>query len=337
MLVVLACQGGKVGETSLIVDTSAPGTTPEDSAPSGETNETEHSEDTEETEETDDTEETGETGETEETEETEPPPPAESPDYRLPGGYPVADAEGSVDVGSCDMSYVSFTPVGAPSAPWVVLSHGFQRSSANVEDLAAHVSSWGLTVITPQLCHATIFDADHEQNGEDLVALAAALGAPAGTLYVGHSAGGLASLVAVSKGGGAGAGLGLDPVDTDDIGLAAAPSVSVPFDALLGEPSFCNADGNGLDLAYAVTSHHVFAVTEADHCDFEAPTDWLCELGCWGTNDIFSDDEIRATVAGMTTSWSLWRAGLDAAGAQWWTSGETWHDALVTAGAIAPK
>jgi pimeloyl-ACP methyl ester carboxylesterase len=334
MLVALACQGGKVGDTSLVVETSAPDTEPQDTAPTTETEDSEPTGETEDTEETGETEETEETGETED---TEPPPPAEAPDYRLPGSYPVADADGSVEVGSCEMSFVSYTPIGAPDAPWLVLSHGFQRSSENVAELAAHVSSWGVTVVTPQLCHATIFDADHEQNGVDLVALATALGAPPGTMYAGHSAGGLASLVAAGRDAAAGAGLGLDPVDTDDIGLDAAPSLSVPYDALLGEPSFCNSERNGLDLAFAVASHRVFAVTEADHCDFEAPTDWLCELGCWGTNDVFSDDEIRATIAGMTTSWTLWRSGLDPAGAQWWTSGETWHDTLVATGAIAPK
>jgi hypothetical protein len=47
-----------------------------------------------------------------------------------------------------------------------------------------------------------------------------------------------------------------------------------------GEPTSCNADGNGRRVYAASDRAVVRRIEGAGHCDFEAPSDRLCELVC---------------------------------------------------------
>lgn len=207
---------------------------------------------------TDDTQDTDDTDDTDER------------DYSQPGTFSVSTSSRTVST-SCAMSVTLYEPAGG-SERLVVLAHGFARSPTNVSGWAEHWASHGVTVATPSLCHAMPWDADHVQNGADLADLAASMSYEE-IVYAGHSAGGLASLLAAAQDARATAWVGLDPTDAD--GLGAAVSVSIPTTAILGEPSDCNGSGNGVDLADDTTQ-----ISGADHCDFESPTDALCTSFC---------------------------------------------------------
>jgi hypothetical protein len=112
-----------------------------------------------------------------------------------------------------------------------------------------------------------------------MVRLARHLGAEA-TLYAGFSAGGLAAVVAGRQDPGALGVVALDLVDQDAIGVAAASGLDAPLVGLVGEPSACNAQNNGLAVYDVHARAEVIPVPGATHCDFETPTDGLCRLVC---------------------------------------------------------
>ena len=197
-------------------------------------------------------------------------PPEEEVDPTQPGPYEVSTSSRSFTT-SCSMSATVFEPAGG-SERVVVLAHGFARSSANMAGWAEHWASHGVTVVTPELCHASMWDTDHVQNGEDLADLAASLGADE-VFFAGHSAGGLAALLAVEQSALAVGWLGLDPVDSEGLGAAATPAV--PATVVVGAASDCNASASGLDFPGEVSQ-----LSGADHCDFESPTDWMCTTFC---------------------------------------------------------
>ncbi len=258
---------------------------------------------------------------------------APPPDYAQAGPHTVTETSGTLATGDCSAPYTVFTPDAAPAAPHVLLTHGFMRHQGVVADLAAHYASWGLTVGTMTLCHATILDNDADQDAADLRLLSDELGGGP-VIFAGHSAGGMRSVLAAHDDPDAVAVLGLDLVDRDGQAASAAASLAVPLYGLAGESSSCNDDANGLP-AYAAAAGLVVRVTEADHCDFESPTDILCTALCPGTNNQFGDAEIQEVVRAMSTGYLLWRAGLDAAGEDYWTPGEAPYDDLLTSGAIS--
>ncbi len=260
---------------------------------------------------------------------------SEAPDYRDAGPYSTTSSSGQTEVDSCDLTWVRYSPTGASDPPVLLLGHGYLRGPTQHADLGAHLASWGLTVYALDFCHSELLDVDHQQNGEDMVALAAALGAGP-VIYAGHSAGGLSAIVAGADDWDALGVIGLDPVDAGNVGLDAADSVLAEVRAVFGESSACNASNNGVTMVAAAPRHQSLRVTESDHCDYEGPTDWGCDLLCTGSNDLFSDDEIRATIQGLATAAALSLAGLAPEADQWWTPGQPWYDALADSGAISP-
>ncbi|MEM9459763.1 MAG: hypothetical protein AAGF11_36640 [Myxococcota bacterium] len=255
------------------------------------------------------------------------------PDLRELGPHAVDTSAGTAQLSTgCSMGYDLRTPAAGGDPPVVVLAHGFQGNRGTMAGWAEHWASWGVTVITPDLCHATIFDSDHAQNGADLQALVDELGLGS-VVYAGYSAGGLASVIATAGDAEALALLGLDMVDADDLGAMAAPGVSVPAFDILGEPSMCNTTNNGLAV-FQAAGGQVLRVTEADHCDFQSPADFLCGLTCNGTNAQFDDETIAAAVRGLSTAVVLWQTGLEPTGAQWWTPGSPYYEELAGLGIL---
>jgi hypothetical protein len=149
------------------------------------------------------------------------------------------------------------------------------------------------------------------------------------------------SVVAAAQDSESVAVLGLDLVDASDNGwgdiylaLENASSISIPIWGLMAELSSCNADGNGLDVYNAAEGGNAIRITESDHCDYESPTDFLCNLLCDGTNDLFSDAQIDSVILNLSTSFLLWQAGIDSDIQLLWTPGNEYYNDLITAGAI---
>jgi pimeloyl-ACP methyl ester carboxylesterase len=176
-------------------------------------------------------------------------------------------------------------PVGATRASRdaVILAHGFTRSRGSMAGHAAAFARLGLWAVAPDLPYLM----DSRDNARALRDLIEALrGGVAGEplerfVLVGFSAGGLAAILAADTPGVVGY-VGLDPFDRPGgVGLEAARRLEIPVWLLRGPSAGCNA--------YAIAEPWVEALpnlvldrvfTEASHCDFEDPTDRLCEFVC---------------------------------------------------------
>ena len=177
----------------------------------------------------------------------------------------------------------------------VVLAHGFLRSQARMQTLAASLAADGTRVATLDFCNSSPWDGRHAQNGLDMVALARHLGARR-VVYAGFSAGGLAAVIAGRADPNSIGVVTLDLVETQGLGVRAAKGLEKPLLALAGEPTNCNALDNGRAVVGATDWTRVQRIDGAGHCDFEAPTDRLCELIC-ADPDAGTDAASRADVA----------------------------------------
>ncbi|MBK1732546.1 alpha/beta hydrolase [Thiococcus pfennigii] len=181
----------------------------------------------------------------------------------------------------CRLDYLLYSPSAArrDADTLVVVGHGFLRSYEQMDGLSRRIAAAGLRTASVRFCNSRIWDGRHRQNGQDMNALADALGARR-VVYVGFSAGGLAALVA-GRGDERTVGVvALDLVDRDGLGVAAAADLDRPLIALVGPPSPCNAENNGLTALAAARRAKIHRIPDATHCDFEAPTDWLCRRVC---------------------------------------------------------
>jgi hypothetical protein len=230
-------------------------------------------------------------------------------DFLQSGPFSVTTSSRTASVTGCtSMDYSVYSP-GVSDAPVVVLGHGFARGSGVMTGWAEHLSSWGVEVLLPTLCHYNVWlGVDHEMNGQNMAELASLHGS-VNTVYAGHSAGGLAAMIAASQDKNAAGVLGLDTTDTEDIpgvddyiGQSYAGSVTCPAFLIAGEPSTCNAENNGIDLFRMMSDYRAVKVTSSDHCDFENPTDTVCEMSCENSTAIFGDSEIRSTITTLGTA-----------------------------------
>lgn len=243
---------------------------------------------------------------------------------------------GSTPVGSCTMSWRRFQPsTGTPHPAGIVLSHGFQRSADNVVGWAQHLASWGYEVVVPSLCHTTILDVQHVTNGNDLADLADGVFPNRSVIYVGHSAGGLASVVAADIDTDSLGVFGLDLVDTDEIAKDAAARITEPVWGVKGNNALCNSQGNGTQVYQAAANGRFHRIVDASHCDFEDPTDALCEyVTCALPFPAFDNGAQRNAIRALLTSFVGTVSGVEPDGAQYWTPGCAPHDALVTGGIL---
>jgi len=225
-------------------------------------------------------------------------------DFSQPGPYEISGESKSANVTNCpNMNYDVYFPTEVINPPSVILGHGFARGPDSMVGWANHLSSWGVEVILPTLCHYNVFaGVDHEMNGRNMTELINIHGST-DVVYAGHSAGGLAAVIAASIDLNALGVLGLDTTDTQDIpgipdllGQQYAGNMVSPGFSIMGEPSSCNAENNGLALFRIMDGYQAIKITDADHCDFENPTDWICESQCENQNQNYSDEEIRSTI-----------------------------------------
>lgn len=173
---------------------------------------------------------------------------------------------------------------GAPAL--VLIAHGFTRNRSNHAALARELAHAGFAVAAPELPHL----ADHAANARSLGLVADALsraspgpGPGFGALpviYAGFSAGGTAALAAAVADPRALGWIGLDPVDRGGLGAAAASRLDHPAYVFHAPANRCNAQWNAAAIVAGARDVTATEVPFASHCDFEGPTDALCELAC---------------------------------------------------------
>lgn len=184
-----------------------------------------------------------------------------------------------VSATGCRLDYRVHRRVNEPGTVRVVLAHGFLRDQDRMQGFADALAQRGLPTLTLDLCNMRPWDGAHRQNGRDMAQLARGLGAR-DVVYAGFSAGGLAALMAASIDRNAIGVFAMDIVDRDGLGQQLAAGLSIPIAGLVADPSSCNAHNNGLAVYAAASDARVRRFSGATHCDFETPTDALCELLC---------------------------------------------------------
>ena len=249
-------------------------------------------------------------------------------DFSQVGPYDVLVESRTASVTDCSsMSYDIYSPSGIVDPPVVILGHGFARGSGVMVGWSEHFASWGVEVLLPTLCHYNVFfGVDHEMNGQNMKELGDIHGSLE-TIYVGHSAGGLAAIIAASLDHNAIGVLGLDATDTqgvpgvrDFIGRDYAGSVNCPAFSIAGEASSCNGENNGLTLFRMMIDYSSVQITSADHCDFENPTDSICEMNCENSAVIFEDEEIRSVITTLGTASIMSISGMMEEGSYIWSN-----------------
>lgn len=277
---------------------------------------------------TDATDSTDSTDATDDTD-VDPGPP---PDFGNRGPARAQTGPGSLKIDEgCTLQWTEYQPDGERGEALVILVHGFARGQGNMAGWASHWASWGAEVITPDMCRLGTFNTDHPTNGRHVAALVKELADGRPTIVAGHSAGGLAAVLGASESNVDGVLL-LDPVDNDDLGVKAAGGIAAPIGALYGEASACNAQGNGTEMAEGKGDSARWRVDTSDHCHFESPTDGLCTGFCRRGQP--NNDAIDEALRRLSTSFIVWRSGLDERGEDWWTPGTESHDEVE--GQISP-
>lgn len=277
---------------------------------------------------TDTTTDTTETTDTTDTTDTGDPIGA---DYGEPGPYSVSTSSGSMQASQdCDLDYGVFEPDTQLSATAVVLAHGFMRSIDDMAATAEHIASWGVKVYTVPLC-TNSFQINHQLNGEAIAALGQAL-EPAGPVYAGFSAGGLASWVAAATDPAAVAYVGLDAVDSGNLGGMFAAQLGAPIRGVIAEPGQCNTNNNFLPIYATKASAPVIRVVDAQHFDFETDACGVGDFGCGFCAP--NGPDTRATALGLVTSAILIETGADLGGTTWWEPGGAYFDMLAQQGKI---
>lgn len=194
---------------------------------------------------------------------------------------------------------------GRPARVAVVFVHGFMRGRATFADHARAVAAEGVPAVVPDMPYLT----DSRRNAQALVDLIAQmregrLGPPVErVVLVGFSAGGLAALLAADTPGVVGY-VGLDPFDRPGgVGLDAARKLDKPARLLRAPSGACNAFAISAPWAGSLRRMEgERVIDQASHCDFESPTDSLCELVC-GRADAQRQDIVRRAILQAVRDW----------------------------------
>lgn len=183
----------------------------------------------------------------------------------------------------CTIETTRFLPRRPRTQVPVILAHGFLRDQGRMAGLARALAYHGIPAVTLNLCNSRPWDGRPIRNGLDMIAVARRMGARS-VVYAGFSAGGLAALVAGRLDRQALGVLTLDLVDNGGIGTGMARALDRPLIGLAGDPAACNARNNGRGVFATARRARLTPIAGASHCDFESPTDWLCESLCAGVD-----------------------------------------------------
>ncbi len=255
------------------------------------------------------------------------------------GPYDVLVIDGDISSSNGELiSYKVFEPDQMIDSPHVILSHGFFRNQSVMTGFAEHFASWGIRVLTMNLLHSSFLDNDPIQDAQDLNLLSNEIFERRSVIYVGHSAGGLRSILAAAQDSNTVAVFGMDLVDilVNDsfLGQDYSQDLSIPLWGIFGEESLCNSNSNGLGIFNLAANGNAIRIIEADHCDFELPTNLICTSLCQYDNEIFSEEEIRTVILNLTTSFLLWQTGLNIEAQFLWDSNSEYYQSLIFDGAI---
>jgi len=198
-----------------------------------------------------------------------------------------------------------YRPVSATHEGVAVLAHGFARSRARHRDLARALASAGVVAVVPDLPSVV----NLWGNGDALARFVVDLESGAvpslavkreNVVLIGTSAGGLASLLAAAQLPRLAGWIGLDPVDRTGTGTRAASQLQSPAIVMLAEPSLCNLMTSGRAIAGALPRRwRTVDVADASHCDFEDPTNNMCQAMCGRSSDA-TREEIRNEIVVTT-------------------------------------
>lgn len=192
----------------------------------------------------------------------------------LPSG--VSKQHAKLDLAGRSVSVTLYKPAKDENAPLVVVAHGFTRSKRYMAGWGGHLADQGFFVVVPTQPGF----ADHELNGRVLAALVEHYRGKRRVALMGHSMGGLTTLIAASKTP-VDAWIGLDPVDMNGSGQKIAATLKIPVAVLRAEPQAWNMQGNAQPLAEAFTGPtFVRKIPGGTHLDAEWPTDLLGQLAC---------------------------------------------------------
>lgn len=219
------------------------------------------------------------------------------PDPGLPGPYATDQFNFTLGATGATVFYPGANGVVAAGGPFagLVLGHGFARSRSNHSANGVFLASHGFIVVTVDFPNPT---------APDYTVWAAKISAaltwletenvnPASRFYghiatnqfgvLGHSAGGMAAWVAAGQDNRIKAIMPLDPVPASGADLnALGAGLTMPSGWAAAPPSSCNASASYTQVypLTAAAQRAQYVVTNATHCDFEDPTDFLCTLAC---------------------------------------------------------
>jgi len=193
----------------------------------------------------------------------------------------------------CQYAFRVFEPKQPQTSTHVVLGHGFLRNQDRLVGMSLALANAGIPVATLDFCNMRPWNGHHVRNAADMRALAARLGTENNVIYAGFSAGALAAVLAADKQ--TRAVVTFDLVDSDNMAVDAIRLLDIPLLGLQGAPSGCNAHNMGEQVFKARefakqgaddTANYErplslsIPIPDASHCDFESPTNWLCEAAC---------------------------------------------------------
>lgn len=198
------------------------------------------------------------------------------------------------------------TPTGA-----AILAHGGFRHRKTMAEHAQALADRGVLALAPNLpCRF-----DHRCNARAIAELVQQLrhtetfGVPVQrVMLVGFSAGGLSSLLAADTPGVVGF-VALDAFDqslpdaVETLGLAAARRLDTETLLLRAPASRCNAQSVSAPWRSQLKAlWRDELIAGASHCDFEAPTDWMCRLAC-GETDALRQAQVRQSLLDAAARW----------------------------------
>jgi dienelactone hydrolase len=203
-----------------------------------------------------------------------------------------------------------YAPTGSQTGA-AVLIHGFTRSRKTMGEHAQALAARGVLVLTPDVPCTFDFHCNARAIAELVKTLreTETLGPRAHrVMLVGFSAGGLSSLLAANTPGVVGL-VALDPFDrrmpneTESLGLAAARQLQTETWIIRAPASSCNAHSVAEPWSLALRAlWRDEVIAQASHCDFEAPTDWICRLAC-GAPDVSRQLQVRQSLLEAAGKW----------------------------------
>lgn len=202
---------------------------------------------------------------------------------------------GNVSAASLNVATRVYYPTDAPGpVPVVAIIHGASSMGSQLAEMASILASRGFVCVVPNM-PCSVLGCDHDDNAAGISALlewAVARGADgsspiAGRVdggrrgVLGHSWGGLNSVLATARDPSIGSAVYLDPNDDRGVGAAAAGEVVAPTAVVYAQvKGACNSAWTTAATAALAGPNLALTVSGSGHCDVEDTTSSICALAC---------------------------------------------------------